>query len=29
MLNFGTGGIPINVKPRTTMGAFDFLRKKC
>ena len=27
MLNFGTAGIPINVKPRTTMGAFDFLRK--
>ena len=27
MLNFGTAGIPINVKPRTTKGAFDFLRK--
>ncbi|WP_292461129.1 TIM barrel protein [Methanothermococcus sp.] len=27
MLNFGTAGIPINVKPRTTKGAFDFLKK--
>ena len=27
MINFGTGGIPINVKPRTTKGAFDFLKK--
>ncbi|AEH06959.1 TIM barrel protein [Methanothermococcus okinawensis] len=27
MLNFGTAGIPINVKPRTTIGAFDFLKK--
>ncbi len=27
MLYFGTAGIPINVKPRTTKGAFDFLKK--
>jgi len=27
MLKFGTAGIPINVKPRTTLEAFNFLKK--
>jgi deoxyribonuclease-4 len=27
MLKFGTAGIPLNVKPRTTKGAFEFLKK--
>ena len=27
MLNFGTAGIPISVKPRTTLNAFKFLKQ--